>query len=72
MKKEQYLRSNRVVFITMMIIMVYLTVTFIMAVLTGTKTVQVYIQIAASILSIIADIVVYTRMKDTRTGALIM
>ena len=72
MKREQYLRSNKVVFITLMIIMVYLTFTFVAAFLTGTRTIPVIIQVVVSIVSIIVDIIAYVRKRGTRVGGIIM
>lgn len=73
MKREQYARANKAVFISLMIIMVYLALTLTLELLVGSnKSYKVVIQVIVSILAIIINTIAYKKKRDTRQGALMI
>ena len=71
MKREQYARANKAVFISLMIIMVYLALTLTLELLVGSnKSYKVVIQVIVSILAIIVNTIAYQKKRYTRQGAL--
>lgn len=72
MNRDQYVRSNKVAFVVLMIIMGYLTVTLLMALLRGNSSPRVIVQIAISVVAIVFDVIVFHRDRDTRRGSVMM
>lgn len=72
MTKEQYVRSNKVVSRTLLIIMTYLLLILILALFTGGATAKVITQVVVCIIAIPGLIIGYKFYGDNRNGSLIL